>query len=887
MNTIGRVEQNSAFEQVFVIFAGVKLGQNVSACLQDAGFSCKSVSVDQYTALSDTAYAMVLADQAAAEILANSKSAVSNAWYIGRLEAKATPDPGLAERGWHLLCRHHSDEQVLASLSVFLNGIKAGQLLDRQRAELHNSSYEALVQALPDIVYELDTDDCFTFVNEAVSMLGYKPEELIGQHYSVLLSEEDFHSVDREEVLKDFTGHKTGQRLSPKLFNERRSGGRRTANLELRLRNRFSTSEASLDLLGEIISYGEVSAAGAANDKHSRTVSGTVGIIRDITLRRKAEEMIRKLYHAVDQLKVSVFIVNHAFEIEYVNPCYFQFTGFTPLDMIGKDLFEFFSFLPARVKALQKIVQDGFEVKEAVEMHRHDSSGLWVEFRLSPVRSPDGIVTHAIAIADDISQQRQIEELLATARKQAGAASAAKSKFLSAMTHELKNPVSSILTAAELMRNSTDDVERRSTIIIENAHALTNLLSGILDYVRSEGDTSTYSLSQVPLKAYFENLCQPYEQKANSKGLDFYLKLLASGSVLIEPERLSKVIQILLDNALKFTETGSVLVDARIEHQTGNLPYLTVRVQDTGTGISQMDQETLFVPFSHNNLGARPFPRGAGVGLALARNLVRAMGGELRHEPNYTDGACFSLMLPIGAPVPVEKKTSAMVYNILLVDDNEINLEYMRTLMENAGFVIHTAISALEALQILDNHIIDAAIFDIYMPGYSGKELVQTIRNYTGYRFSSDMPVYAMSAFDSPEIFNPGETGSLFDGAFPKPVEINKLRDAIYEAAELKPDPAMQSLLSAKDLGPMCENSLETCQVLINLLEKSEASIRRINIQAEVSRLSKNLEMLGCRRGIALLELFLEHYAHEDGTVLNGIIQRVERVFRLALSRNG
>lgn len=871
---------------LLVAFSSTELKSALSSHLQQRGTVFHMLALpedgifdsDAMELLQEGSYSILLADYAGAQLLSGAFPDLGGGWYVDNRE-QAGSKSQLLHDGWHLLSAYADLTMLVACIDAFLSGLEAGDQPGQNKGLHYRSSYEELIQALPDIIYELDEQDRFTFVNEAVQLLGYRPADLIGQHYSILLSDDDFRIVDRDLVLKDFMGRKTGPMLSPKLFNERRAGARRTANLELRMRHRDPAAGPAAEILGEIISYGEISSAGAYLRHDYNEFKGTVGVIRDVTLRRKAEEMIRKLYQAVDQLRVSVFVVNHAFEIEYVNPCFFQYTGFSPTELIGQNFFSFFVFMPQRAKIISKIIQDGFEVKEAVMMPKHGGGQLWVELRLSPVRTPDGIVTHAIAIADDISQHRKLEELLETARKEASTAAVAKSKFLSAMTHELKSPVSGIITAAELLRQSPQDVERRAAVISENARSLMELLSGILDYVRSEGSAGEHQLTAVPLQAFFENLYTMYLKRAEQKGLQFNVKVEGAAIVELDPDRIGKAIQVLLDNAIKFTEIGSIGLTAMIEQKSGNVPHLFVEVRDTGPGVSNLELDTLFVPFSHNNAGARASPRGAGIGLALARNLIRALGGELRYEAGTGGGAVFTILVPVGIPVADNAEAHEMHCQILLVDDNEINLEYMKTLMENIGFSVHTAISALEALQKLESHHIDAAVLDIYMPGYSGKDLAKNIRGYNGMNFDSQMPLFAMSAFDSPDAAHSDEFQDLFTNAFAKPVDIAALGEHIRQSLQLEPDASILTLVSAEAVQPLCQNALQICNLLRELLEKTDTYNQRVDVQGETVRLIHLLEQLNCNRGIRLLRLFLEHYAHEPPEVLAGIIRRVELFF--------
>ena len=168
-------------------------------------------------------------------------------------------DPGWAERAAAYF------RALMALNRRFAGGISA---LERR--------YENLVLSLPDIVYELDSEGRFTFVNNSISALGYEPSDLIGKHFSILLYEEDAEAVDRTLVLEAFRGVVTGPTLSPKLFNERRNIGRKTENLEVRLRRKPGNRLVPGDMIVTVISYGEVTAAG----EYASTPRGSISWAR-------------------------------------------------------------------------------------------------------------------------------------------------------------------------------------------------------------------------------------------------------------------------------------------------------------------------------------------------------------------------------------------------------------------------------------------------------------------------------------------------------------------------------------------------------------------------------------------------------------------------------
>ena len=743
---------------------------------------------------------------------------------------------------------------------------------------LYERRYEDLVRALPDIVYELSVDGTVTFVNDSVSLLGYTPSEVIGKHFSVLLHDDDAEAVDRDRVLSDYLGSKTGQTLSPKLFNERRGIERRTSELEVRLRRKHQGPSAMQDLIGEVISYGEVSAAGEYDEEGSGELRGTVGIIRDVTLRRKSEEMLRKLYQAVDQLGLCVFVVNHAFEVEYVNPAFFLLTLFSPADVLGTSIFRFFAFPPEKAESIREHVQDGFEVRYEVLVPRAKGGHIHAEFSMFPVRSPGGIVTHAIAIAEDISARKSMETLLRGARDEADKANQAKTRFLASMTHELKNPITGILSAANLIRLAPQEAAKRAGLIEEYAQTLLDILTGILDYVRSEGSDVSIQRLSFPLKAFIEGLCATYRERARHKGLEFAVRIGQDENVESDPDRLGRAIGILLDNAVKFTSSGSVTVDARVERQEGNVPHVVVDVLDTGVGIVPEDRDRIFMPFTRVGQLRGAEARGAGIGLALARNLVRVLGGEIRMDSDPGKGSAFKLVVPSGAPRVGTPGSHAESFVLLVVDDNEVNLEFMRTLMENAGFTVRTAASAPEAFRVLEERYVDAAILDIQMPGYSGIELGKAIRAYAGSRYSPSMPLFALTAHGPGELEGQEQ---VFHAVFNKPADLRRLLEGV-SAAIRERETVSTAYFSAMYGGKRGERLVAVDTMLASVTEAVErlrealnGGDGRIDVRAEANILMNTLQRFAHPAGMDLVRLFIEHYADEDRDLLESLLNRV------------
>lgn len=652
--------------------------------------------------------------------------------------------------------------------------------------------YHNLVEALPDIVYELDPQGHFTFVNQAVRSLGYEPEELLGNHFSTILFEEDIPQVSRDYILKLYKDNTTGNRFAPKLFDERRSVDRKTENLELRIKRKSNTLGHNEEMFATIISYGEVSSAGnyqLTENASQRVFVGTVGIIRDITLRRKSEDMLRKMYQAVDQSPAAILIINTDLAIEYVNPAFFSMTGSGPEQAIGNKFLDYFSTTadPNTYEDMLSSIRAGIDWKGELRCNRNNGDPFWCSLSISAIRNPSGTITHFLCIMEDITRRRTLDEMLKSAKEAAEAANKAKSEFLANMGHEIRTPLAGIISLSDVLLtdNPRQDQYDRIRAIQASSQSLLAILNDLLDLSKIEARAVELYRENFALKETIDTLLLPFKAQAEEKSLSFQYSIDDGGFPTINADRIkiNRIISNLVSNAIKFTESGQVTVHCAIRAKD-NMPGLFVSVRDTGIGISGMDQQKLFKHFTQLSSKLNKKYQGTGLGLAISKELAVKMGGDITFDSIPGQGSTFYFYTPVGAatgiPLDIEEfnYVARKKLSILIAEDNPVNRDYLHYFLKKAGHQVEVAEDGLVAIQKLEKGDFDLILMDLQMPGMDGIAAASTIRSYTGLNYDPRITIIALTAYTESEL---GQEQGLsdFDAYVSKPVNATTLLNLI------------------------------------------------------------------------------------------------------------
>jgi two-component system, sensor histidine kinase and response regulator len=352
---------------------------------------------------------------------------------------------------------------------------------------------------------------------------------------------------------------------------------------------------------------------------------------------------------------------------------------------------------------------------------------------------------------------------LSVAKEAAEAASRAKSTFLANMSHELRTPMNAIIGMTGLARRQAADpklIDKLDKIDQASQHLL-HVINDILDISKIEAERLTLEQVRFQLREVLENLKGLIEHKAVEKGLRLEFELppdLAILPVLGDPMRLGQVLLNLASNAIKFTRAGSVSVRVGLSEESPTHVRLRFAVSDTGIGISVEDQRRLFTAFEQADGSTTRKYGGTGLGLAISKRLTQMMGGDIGVESQAGAGSTFWFSVRLArahgngvAPSSSEQRDTAETQlkarfagsRILLAEDEPINQEVARELLEEVGLVVDLADDGAVAIRMARLASYDLILMDMQMPHVNGVDATRAIRGMAGY---AQTPILAMTA---------------------------------------------------------------------------------------------------------------------------------------------
>jgi PAS domain S-box-containing protein len=498
----------------------------------------------------------------------------------------------------------------------------------------------------------------------------------------------------------------------------------------------------------------------------------TVGLVvaRDISDRKRAEEALKQAETRYKSLVAStgvmVWEVDARGVLLSISPGFEDITGWPSSDWIGRSLEELLQ--PDDRDASSRMHRRAWQ-GEAVpryELRIPTRSGGCLDCEsLLITRIREGAGERVLEVIRDVTEPKRIAkaadqaEALRLAKEAAERANRAKSEFLSGVSHEIRTPLTAILGFIELLdkhpylQEGPGEIPRQFATIRQNGRFLLALIDDLLDISRIEAGGLRVEREPCSPRAIVSDAVDSLRGKAEARHLRLEVEFMGAipAAIATDRVRLLQILVNLLENAIKFTERGTVRLTVRTIDRPDAGRFLQFAVSDTGIGMTSAEMSRLFEPFYRVRSAAPDGPTGTGLGLAICDRLARRLGGDLDVQSTPAEGSTFTVSIPAGSPDPPDESrqpegadepspvaaspspSPRLDARILVTDDNEAIQQLMGVHLSRAGAEVVTALNGKEALDRAreageQGRPFDAVIMDMQMPVLDGYEAVRRLR---------------------------------------------------------------------------------------------------------------------------------------------------------------
>ncbi len=519
-----------------------------------------------------------------------------------------------------------------------------------------------------------------------------------------------------------------------------------------------------------------------------------ISINRDITLRKHTENELRILSEIVKQSPASVLLTDTENIIEYANPRYTELTGYDYEEIAGKKSAKIKPINNQNADVVWDKVKKGNVWRGEVISVNKNNVPYWASLSLSPIKNKNGNIVRYLSIEQDITQQKELEIELKLALTKANSINVFRTHLLGNLNHEIRTPMNSIIGFSQIMLEESEDenVVEMSNKIIKSSYRLLNTLNSIIELSDLESERIKVNYTDINLSHFVRYLDYTYKTTASEKGLSLEIEIAREDIIVSSDEKLlEQIFKNLLDNAIKYTEKGSIKIIADESVDDEDRKFCIIKIKDTGIGIPQKNLNVIFDAFRQISEGVTRRYEGTGLGLTIAQKMTRLLNGKLEVESMEGSGSTFSILLPLPfAPIIPEKieesiqlvtesksSEAGKVPHLLIVEDYLMNVDIMRYFLNDIAKMDH-ANNYEETLTAISKASYDIILMDINLKdSIGGIELMKEIRKIEAY---SKTPIIAItgytSSMDQDTFMKEGFTGFLA-----KPFNQKQLRNIILQ----------------------------------------------------------------------------------------------------------
>ena len=416
-----------------------------------------------------------------------------------------------------------------------------------------------------------------------------------------------------------------------------------------------------------------------------------------------------------------------------------------------------------------------------------------------------------LTVLRDITQRKQDEQALIKAKESAEQASKAKADFLSTMSHEMRTPMNAVVGMTHLLMEDVSDPEQRENVNILkfSAENLMALIDDILDFNKIDSGKVEFEHIRFRLPELIKKVHQSFGYQSQQKNLklNLYLDPNLPELVIGDPNRLSQVLGNLTNNAIKFTEKGSVTIGCHVMQSANGKATLRFSVRDTGIGIEPEKTLSIFQAFTQARSDITRKYGGTGLGLAIIKKLLELQNStiQVKSQPGKGSEFYFALSFPVAKDETVEEEvnfektgfTSLKGIKVLVVDDLELNFKVVRKFLDRWELKYDYARNGFEAIEKVQDHHFDVVLMDLQMPEMDGYEATKRIRKLEAPE-KNQIPIIALTASALLEIRKKVYENGM-DDFITKPIKPTDLYMKLVKAysGELKP----KRLLNEEEIG--------------------------------------------------------------------------------------
>jgi len=590
------------------------------------------------------------------------------------------------------------------------------EIVERRRALEH---FRLVVEAAPNGLLMTNEKGNIVLANSQIETLfHYSKKELLGQSIETLLPERfrKKHSADRASF-------NTAPKARPM------GGGREFFGL------RKDGSEFPVEI--------------GLNPIQMATGTHVLASIMDITERKAIDERVRQSEERFRSMIESV--KDHAIYMLDVQGCVLTWNkgaerlkGYQSEEIIGKHYRCFYPIEDresGKPEQIMKTVLTEGQCEDEGWHLRKDGSKFWANVVITAVRNDGAKLLGFSVVTRDHTRRRKIEEQLRQVKEEADAANRAKSLFLANISHEIRTPMTGIIGMAGLLFDTNLSPKQREycEIVRRSSESLLTVINELLDFSKVESGKLELEIIDFDLRSSVEEVMDLFATQAEDKGVELinFIRYDVPTELQGDPGRLRQILSNLVNNALKFTTQGEVVLQVSVQKETSTYATLRFSVTDTGIGIPKEKIDKLFASFTQVDASMTRKYGGTGLGLAISKKFGELMGGKIGvdSEPGRGSSFWFTVQVPKqqGARQAARPRANLQGLRVLVVERNATYRTVLDHYLNALGITSRTADDGPSALELLHvaaakSEPFDLAILDFMLPGMDGLKLAQAIR---------------------------------------------------------------------------------------------------------------------------------------------------------------